>query len=654
MKKLVLLPLIALFTGAVSAQNNANVHGNLHVHTGGNITFFGGVNVPEDGMLRNQAGTLYTRDVVTGETRIQIDEAASLNVDGGTFTFAHETNEKFLNLTVGTTGVVEIPAGRSLTTTGTFNNLRTGTPGVRLLANSTGYGQLLTEGPVTNKGILYAEQYLTSTTTAGWRHLSSPVATTLAALDDDIQTYYEAPGAGQGTQGITNQWNVWWYDASPATALSGADNPASPTSKANAKYYTPAQNNTEAFGPANNAKAYVIYTGGAFDVTNPDALIDVEGAFGNADYNFTLYKTHDKGPGAYAAAGVPQYNGAEDDPGLITGWNLIPNPYPSNLDVSAMVDGTAALGMAYQAIHVWDPASKQYIAISHDINTSMVEWNNNTGGLVANQNIAPFQAFWVKADLEMGGGSSTVTDQITLTNAHRTVATASKFFKQAPPHLAIRLWNNNQQKRDQALVAFDAMYNSALENNDAVKLLSSDILMPELSTLVEGIPTSINRMAMPAPGHAIPVRFKSKVDREPFHLGIAEHEIDLSWTIHVFDWHTKILHDLRADGPYKFTNDTKFEGDNRFTVYINYKDAGYDPLSNVRIWGGRNGIEVSFANPNGQNAAIEILDLAGRRLYYNNAVPTNYNFEWPVSSQVSMYVVRVSVDKKHTIEKVIR
>jgi hypothetical protein len=285
----------------------------------------------------------------------------------------------------------------------------------------------------------------------------------------------------------------------------------------------------------------------------------------------------------------------------------------------------------------------------------MIEWNNNGGVLVEDINIAPFQAFWVKDDLVSGEGSSTITNSITLKNAHRTVATASRFFKKAPSHIALRLWNLNEQKRDQAIIAFDPNFNSGLENDDAVKLLSSNILMPELSTLVEGIPTSINRLNMPAPGHAIPVRFKSKLDKEIFHLGIGEHEIDLSWTIHVFDWHTKKLHDLRVDGPYTFANDAAFDGDNRFTVYINYKDAGYDPFNNVRIWGGRNGIEVSFANPNSQNAAIEIMDLAGRRLYYNNAVPTLYNFEWPISTQeMRMYVVRVTLDKKHTIEKVVR
>jgi hypothetical protein len=637
--------------------------GVIHIHNGGNFAFFGDVEVKTNGLIHNEGGTLYTRGAVVGEERIRIDLNASLDVDGDTFTFAHETNENFANLIIGSTGVVEVPAGRSLTTTGTFDNQRTGSPGVRLLANPTGYGQLLTLGTVTNKGILYAEQHLTSATTAGWRHLASPVSATLAQLDDDIQTYYENPGAGQGVQGNANQWNIWWYDASPDLTLAGSDNPASATSKANAKYYTPAQSNTEAFGPGNNARAFITYTGGAFGILNEDDLIDVSGAFGNANYNFSLWKTHDKGAGAYAKIGTTPYSGAESNPELITGWNLIPNPYPSNIAVSSLFDGGANdLGLAYKAVHIWDPANRQYIALANDLSTVMVQWNNNSGGLVDNRNIAPFQAFWVKADLheyatgQFGGSSNIANNQnITFTNAHRTVEATSNFFKKIPSHFALRLWNDAHSKRDQVLVAFDATYASSLENDDAVKLLSSDIMMPELSAIVEGVPTSINRMALPAPGHAIPVRFKSKLDQERFQFGIAEHEIDLSWTIHIFDWHTKQLHDLRADGPYTFSNDAAFEGDNRFTVYINYKDAGYDPFSNVRIWGGRNGIEVSFANPGNDLAAVEIMDLAGRRLFYSNIVPTINNFEWPVSKQeMQMYIVRVTTGKKHTVERVLR
>lgn len=645
-----------------TSQNSAYVDGNLQIHAGGTLAFFGDLEVATNGLLHNEAGTLTTHGEVSGEARIQLDANANLEVLGETFTFAHETNEVINDLVIGTAGLLEVPAGRSLTTNGTFNNQRTGQAGIRLLADATGYGQLLTLGTVNNKGLLYAEQYLTSANTPGWRHLASPVATTLAALDDDIETYYEAPGAGAGTQGNSAQWNLWWYDASPDLTLTGADNPATETSKANSRYYTPAQDNSEFFGPTTNAKAYITYTGGAFGILNPNSLIDVEGAFGNGDYSFDLWKTHDKGAGTYAKAGITPYSGAETNPLLITGWNLIPNPYPSNLDVSALFDAHN-LGLEYKAVHIWDPTNRQYTALAHDaLTTSMIQWNNNSGILVDNQNIAPFQSFWVKADLheyaagQFGGSSNHFDNQtIILTNDHRTVEATSHFFKKIPAHIALRLWNPNQTKRDQALVAFDAGFESGLENDDAIKMLSSDILMPELSTLVEGVPTSINRLALPAPGHAVPVRFQSKVDQEPFFLGIAEHDIDLSWTIHVFDWHTKRLHDLRAEGPYAFINDNSFEGDNRFTVYINYKEAGYDPLNNVRIWGGRNGIEVSFANPNNQEAKIEIMDAAGKRLFYSNAVATHQNFEWPIYSQeMRMYVVRVTTGKTHTIEKVVR
>jgi hypothetical protein len=664
-RKILLTSFIAAISYIATAQEQTVVSGAIHIHEGGNLTFFGDVEVLADGLLHNEAGTLYTRADVRGEERIQMGEEASLDVNGGTFTFKNEQHEKFKDLTIGTSGILEVTPGNSLTITGSFNNLNNSTDdseaGLNLYADENGYGQLLTTGSVTNKGVIYAQQYLKSATNRGWRHLGSPVLTTLAEIDDDFKTYYENPGANQGERGSSSQWNLWWYDASPDLTLTGPDNPASATSRANAKYYTPANANNEAFGPDNNARGYILYVGGPFAVLNAN-ILDVRGAFGNESYTFNLYKTHDKGPGAYAAAGASAYSGVEDNPTLITGWNLIPNPYPSNLDVSELLDDNTNFGLNYKAVHIWDPLSNQYIVAAKDIN-SVINWNtgdptdpNYVGPTGATTlKIAPFQAFWVKANLAGGGGSSTLTDQITLTNNHRTVDVSNNFFKTTPPHIALRLWNADASKKDQTIVAFGSSYDNGLQNDDAIKFLSSDMNAPELSTLAEGIRLSINRLRLPDPGHAIPVQFKSAENGERFSIAVAEYEIDPTWTLHLFDWKTKKLHDLKYEGVYNFTNDTEWKDGNRFTFYINYKEANFDPFNNVKIWGSREGIEVTFANPSIDPAAIEIMDLAGKRLFYSNKVPTNQNFIWPVSfGEPRMYVVRVTTSRKHTIERVLR
>ncbi|MCH8490947.1 MAG: hypothetical protein LAT81_13600, partial [Oceanicaulis sp.] len=235
-----LIAILFACTSLVTAQSDASVQGNMHVHLGGNLAFFGALDVPVAGLLRNEAGSLFTRSTISGEERIQMDEAANLDIANGTFTFRNEIDEKFTNLTIASNGIVEVVPGNSLEISGTLANhnstMTDSLAGVNLYANSSGYAQLLTSGGISVPGTVFAQQFLTSTTTAGWRELSSPVNTTLSEVADDYPLYFNNTGSSR-------QWNVWWYDAQPATSNTGADNPISNISKANAQYYKPANSN---------------------------------------------------------------------------------------------------------------------------------------------------------------------------------------------------------------------------------------------------------------------------------------------------------------------------------------------------------------------------------------------------------------------------
>lgn len=654
-KQLLNVCLRAVFCASISLAHGQEFHvkpgGQVFIASSGVLHAESGTFVTGTGIITNN-GTLSLKNTITGSDKVVLEEPCTLVLLKDTeYEFSNQTDEKCTNLTIGDqTALATVPSGGSLTITGAYNNTRTGTPGLVLKAGSAqgSYAQFLPSGTVTNAGITQAEQYLTSATTATWRQLSSPVDATLAQLEDDFEMFYRT-GAPTGT---AQQVNAWWYDASPYTNVSqnGGEAPG-PLSNSNANYWTPADAGTEAF---NHTRAYNVFSGAPFTIDN-SGVLDLSGTFYNANQTYTLYKTHDFGyaPPTATYLSISPFDGGTTDPNLITGWNLIPNPYTTNIDISVLL-GDAGFAPSYKAVHVWDAPNQRYIAITDGLNT-VVEWNNDEANAnTSANNIAPFQAFWVKADLEAGTGSPSATQNLELKTSFRTVTKNASFFKTTPAHVRLLVSNGDSTKKDASIVAFDDAHNNNLNDEDARHLASANREMANLYTLAGGIPTSINRLAIPAPGHAVPLHVNAPQNGESFAISLQDFETPLSWTYHIYDWHTKKLHDLKNEGPFTFKNDNSFSGTNRFTFYVNYKDAGYDATSGIKIWSNTEGILVSFAHTNDPTAKVQITDALGRVLF-KGTVPTTKTFVWPVASgHPSLYVVSATTASANQSEKIVR
>ena len=658
-KKRIVNSLAACFFGLMlNAQEATTISGDLHVLANGNIAFHGDVTVTGTGTLQNTGGTLYTLAGSTGEEYIQLSATANLYVDGGAFTFKNETNEAITNLTIGNSGKVIVPPGNSLTVTGDLDNSSADT-GIYLLADATGYAQLLASGGVLNRGTLYAEQYLTAQNTEGWRQLSSPVTATLAQFDDDFLIYYPA---APGTVGRSDQWNVQWYDARPVgnsvpgSAGPNPHNSNSPAanngvhhSSANAKHWTYLPNNSTTIGPMNDGIAVNLYTGGAFSILD-SGVLDVAGLFGHGDYSYGCYSTHDI---RFEQGKVP----LETNQLLVTGWNLIPNPYPCNLDLGLLLGDAANFDLNYKAVHVWDARNQQYVAITDDINNA-IDWNTgdslNNMVMSSAHNIGPFQAFWVKADYTNPGNNPNATENIVLRNAHRTVEATMNTLKTTPPVIALRTWDDDNIGKDQALVAFDASYDLAIENRDAIKFFSSNPEVPAVATMAEGVNLSINRLPLPAPSHSIPVNFASQQNGKNYHVGLGLQDINPNWTIYLEDRKTATMTNMRTNSRYSFVHDGAFAG-NRFVLHINKFAGNVNPerYNHVSIYGNDDGINVAFANPQHSTAEIIISNLAGQT-FYQGTVSTGTLFTFPINDDVAMYVVRVVTGERVFYEKIVK
>ncbi len=331
------------------------------------------------------------------------------------------------------TGLLTLTSG-TLTTNGKL---------VLTSSGVTSYGQISATGTGSMSGAVAMEKSL-SNTNAGWRQIGIPVNTTIGNL-----TGINLLGTAHGT---ANQRNIYYWDA---TVSSGN----------NATGWVTATTATDG-----NGKAYVVYgsnsNGALHSLTS---TWRISGSLVTGNQTFTLVASDD-----------PNGGGSSDK----TGWNLIPNPYATNLDVSQL---WGASGFpTYKAIHVWDAVNGQYVGICStgvSVNTY-----NNSGGTSSATILQPYQAFWVK---------TSANQTLTLTDGMRTTSMtgAGVFMKKSYPTLRLTLTDENDH-RDQVVVYFHAEGQKEFnEATDAYKLFSLNGEVPSLYLYTQsGSPLSIKAL----------------------------------------------------------------------------------------------------------------------------------------------------------------
>jgi hypothetical protein len=565
---------------------------------------------PTNGLLKVEGNFTVTSEV-TGESKLQLEPTATVNLNNGTLTLTHQMDENFTNLTIGAAGIVEVPKGNSLTLSGVLTN-NNATNGLRLLADNTGYAQLLTSGSIATKGGTYAEQYFTASANPGWRQFGSPVSATFAQVDDDFQTYY--PNA-PGTVGTASQWKVKYWEA--VSSASGTNPPANG--------WQNVTSNAWAFGPSSGSVGYTMFVGGAFDILS-GGILDLQGEVGHGDYVYFTRPT---------SATVAQTT--EN-----IGWNLIPNPYPSNIDIATLLNDATNFPLAYKAIHIWDGKNQQYVAISDDVNISLSFTGTISGSSAIN--IAPFQAFWVK-------GGSVSNQTVTLTNAHRTIVAQGNFFKTAPELIRINAISKNGAL-DQTIITFESKAEDGLDDRDAFKIISMNDEAHSLYTFADGNKIAINRKSMPEPYKHIPMQFTAPTAGE-FTIDMVEETVSPGWMIELEDHKTGTIHNMR-NGDYTFTNDLGFTN-TRFTVHINKTGATVNNpnTSRLYVYANQESINVVFGyKTTAEKANVLITNLSGQILF-NGDVSTESQFVFPVNDDVAMYVVHVLTDQHEIHEKVV-
>ncbi|MDD2813587.1 MAG: T9SS type A sorting domain-containing protein [Bacteroidales bacterium] len=284
-----------------------------------------------------------TNDPVIGANdEVTIGSSGSLTLeDGATLTLepgALLTMESESTVSTNSTGLIIISAGAD------YINRSEGTPTIQLHGEFTGV--------------------------KGWRMISSPIATSFSN--------WLKPANNFVTQGFTGalypakQPNLLWFDETEV----GTTNMA----------WRQPGNFTDAITTGRGYYFYIfngagIITGGTYPDVLPlqMSLQGQETSLTGGVYSYSL-SYHERNHSSQTPQNTATYLDLNSDD---AGWNLIGNPTASTLNWDD--DGWTKTNVD-NTLYIWDPSTNQFLT-----------WNGSVGSLT-NGLIAPYQAFWVRAN----------------------------------------------------------------------------------------------------------------------------------------------------------------------------------------------------------------------------------------------------------------
>jgi hypothetical protein len=191
----------------------------------------------------------------------------------------------------------------------------------------------------------------------------------------------------------------------------------------------------DAFEQIRIGRGYMVFFGDGLPYTN-DIVYDVTGSVIVGNYNFNITYTNS----------LPEQL-IDDD-----GWNLISNPYCSNIDWDSpnwIKNGILS------PIYIFDPDQKQYTTY---ISEGQIGINGGTNIISSNQ------AFWIKA--KSAGASLLATEDV-------KTSQAVNFFRNTNVQNAIRVKLQNSQSTDETIIVMNENATNDFDDHyDALKLYS--------------------------------------------------------------------------------------------------------------------------------------------------------------------------------------
>ncbi len=511
------------FTSAEQVQNS----GTLTIAAGATATLNGGAT--GTGVIKGTAtsnlviggtsttGTYYFDQTTPGTTNVLKD----LTLSGSSTATLGNT----LNIAAGATaGTVIVGSGTTLTTGGNLI----------IKSNATGTARIGTSAG-TISGDVVVERYLPATRRA-YRFLAAPVTTTDGVYASWQESGTNAAGLGIQVAGI----------AGPSPGGVDANTGLDITYNGNSSMFS---YNGSAWAAVTNTKTTQLMPGKGFRVlVRGDRLTDLYAS------NPAATATTIKATGAVGQGTVTLSS-------LVTGFNLLGNPYPSSIDWNTTGWGTARNATnVYDAIYIYNPALTASV--------SGMTYPTYVNGVATNGGsniIRSGQAFFVEA---------AATASISFLESYKSTEVTGGFFRSALPEMMRVTYLQNNEHLDDIVIRYNDDAQANFDPRFDARSMGGELNGLASFKNADRLAIHTRATAVGDDSVALSVRNTSTGN---YQLKFSEMEsFAASTDITLLDKFLNVQYNVKQDSiiSFEITTDINSKGDDRFWLFYHHKSTG--------------------------------------------------------------------------------
>jgi len=541
---------VDLVSGSLILEASAThtFSGDITVNSGANISLASGSRLRMD--QKGSATITIFGDVTVNNGSIDLISSATGNIDINSTATVSFTGTSTCYLQGGSTANYDILGTVSFSDNSQLISNKSGGKTTLVITGALIFddGTSLYQGDPTKLSITGAVTFRTQLSNGGkWRHVA-PFFSSGTTWNDLSSTDFK-PTVSQGSE------NIYYWDASSSNSNDYAIGWDSVT-------------NLSSAGFESGSQAYSVYSGdGAFSYSNGGLVSVTLNTATLASHTCTLYNTFDPN-----ASYVIQNEG----------WNLVPNPFPTWLDLDAVLTGemTGGTMLDYQGAHIWDASAGNYKAYLVSGETLESHENGLTNGSTGSRYIQPWQAFWLKLEDDDSATNHNNLQsgyRITIETSYRTTtpATTTYFKKGSSVNNRIRLdiFSLEDSSWDQVLLASDPLSHSGFKGGeDAYDKVAGGQIPNLYFKLSDGRSLCINTMPFGS-SEIIPLYFDYGKTSASYSISLDQLDLEKGF-VKLEDLKMNMTWDL-TNGAYVFQHDPDF-GAHRFNILYNEEPNGVE------------------------------------------------------------------------------
>jgi hypothetical protein len=292
-----------------------------------------------------------------------------------------------------------------------------------------------------------------------------------------------------------------------------------------------------------------------------------------------------------------------------SGYNLVPNPYPSSIDWNAASGWTKT--NIDNSIWIWNSAATE--PYGSGIVGNYAAFVGGTGTNGGSRYIAPGQAFFVKTNA--ASPALTMNDAVRLHNATPFLKSGESIAD------LLRVKANANNYSDEAVVRFtEGSTQMADANFDAEKMFGLENA-PQLYTLTQGNEKlSINSLPSLSGQNSVPLNFETQFTGVVNLTFVNMESFDPSINLYLKDELTNQTINLRKQAAYTFNHNPANDA-NRFKLIFGgtYGIEENESLAG-NMWIAGNTLYINTPKFAGEKAKVEVYSAAGQSLMAKNLV----------------------------------